>query len=120
MDPDDLPPSPPPPPPPPQGHAEEAAERLRERALLHRTEQTRTYPCLQCGGELEWDITRQLLTCPFCGNEQEVGVVDGGEIVEQDLDEAMAALDAGALTKTGLQVSDEKEVVCQNCGGHTT
>ena len=33
-------------PPPPVGPAEEAAERLRERALLHRTEQTRTYPCL--------------------------------------------------------------------------
>lgn len=109
-----------PPPPPPAGHAEEAAERLRERALLHRTEQTRTYPCAQCGGELEWDIGRQLLKCPFCGNEQEVVVPAGAEVVEQDLHEAMAALEAGALTKTGLQVSDEKEVVCQNCGGHTT
>ncbi len=121
MDPDDrLASPPPPPPPPPQGHAEEAAERLRERALLHRTEQTRTYPCAQCGGQLEWDIGAQLLTCPFCGNQQEVAVAEGAEVVEQDLHEAMAALDAGALTKTGLQVSDQKEVVCQSCGGHTT
>ena len=44
----------------------------------------------------------------------------GDEVVEQDLHEAIAALDAGALTKTGLQVAGEKEVVCQNCGGHTT
>ena len=107
-------------PPPPVGHAEEVAERLRERALLHRTEQTRTYPCLQCGGELEWHIGKQLLVCPFCGNEQEVVLGEDDEVVEQDLHEAMAALDAGALTKTGLQVADEKEVVCQNCGGHTT
>jgi DNA-directed RNA polymerase subunit RPC12/RpoP len=107
-------------PPPPADEAEAAAERLRERALLHRTEQTRTYPCLQCGGELEWHIGQQLLKCPFCGNEQPVAVSDEDEVVEQDLHEAIAALDAGALTKTGLQVTDEKEVVCQNCGGHTT
>lgn len=104
----------------PAGQAEEAAERLRERALLHRTEQTRTYPCRQCGGALEWDIGEQLLKCPSCGNEQEVGLADGEAVVEQDLHEAIAALDAGALTKVGLQVSDEKEVVCQSCGGHTT
>ena len=107
-------------PPPPADEAQAAAERLRERALLHRTEQTRTYPCLQCGGELEWHIGQQELKCPFCGNEQPVAVSDDDEVVEQDLHEAMAALDAGALTKVGLQITDEKEVVCQNCGGHTT
>lgn len=106
-------------PPPPTDHAEAAAERLRERALLHRTEQTRTYPCLQCGGELEWHIGQQLLKCPFCGNEQEVLDPDV-EVVEQDFQEAVAAIEAGALTHVGLQVADEKEVVCQNCGGHTT
>ena len=106
-------------PPPPAGEAEEAAERLRERALLHRTEQTRTYPCLQCGGELVWDIGQQLLRCPYCGNEQTVLDPDV-EVVEQDFREAVAALEAGALAGVGVQVAGEKEVVCQNCGGHTT
>ena len=143
MDPDDDQPSPPPPPPPPPADgppppprppsegtdvtlpppaddAEAAADALNERALRHATEQTRTYPCRQCGGELEWHIGEQLLKCPFCGNEQEVVYDETLEVVEQDFAEAVAALDAGALTKTGLQLTDEKEVVCQNCGGHTT
>jgi DNA-directed RNA polymerase subunit RPC12/RpoP len=103
---------------PPTDEGEAAAERLRERALLHRTEDTRTYPCLQCGGPLEWHIGQQVLKCPFCGNEQEVLDPDI-EVVEHDLLEAMAALDIGA-TATGPQVDGQKEVVCQSCGGHTT
>ena len=106
-------------PPPPVGASEEAAERLRERALLHRTEQTRTYPCLQCGGDLVWDIGQQQLACPFCGNQQEVLDPDV-EVVEQDFHEAVAALEAGARSDVGVQVAGEKEVVCQSCGGHTT
>ncbi len=105
--------------PPPRDEAEAAAERVRERALLHRTERTRTYPCLQCGGQLEWNIGQQLLKCPFCGHEQEV-VDPDVEVVEQDFAEAVAALQAGALTNTGLQLEGEREVVCQSCGGHTT
>jgi DNA-directed RNA polymerase subunit RPC12/RpoP len=108
-------PPPPPPPPAPADDAEVAAERLRERALLHRTEQTRTYPCLQCGGELVWEIGQQRLTCPYCGNEQEV-LDPEVEVVEQDFDAAVAAL----AFDVGVQVAGEKEVVCQNCGGHTT
>lgn len=111
--------APPPPPPPPVDDAESAAEALRARALRHRTEQTRTYPCLQCGGELEWDIGQQQLRCPFCGNVQDMLDPDV-EVVEQDLQEAIAALEAGAAASTGVQVEGEKEVVCQNCGGHTT
>jgi len=106
-------------PPPPADPAEAAAEALRERALRHRTEDTRTYPCLRCGGELEWDIGQQQLTCPFCGNRQEVLDPDV-EVVEHDLREALAALDAGLTGRTGAQVEGEREVVCQNCGGRTT
>jgi len=106
-------------PPPPVGEAEEAAERLRERAVRHRTEQTRTYPCLQCGGDLRWDIGQQRLSCPFCGNVQEVLDPDV-EVVEQDYRAAVEALEAGALADAGVQVEGEKEVVCQSCGGHTT
>ncbi|HEX4902121.1 MAG TPA: hypothetical protein VFV42_04875 [Acidimicrobiales bacterium] len=106
-------------PPPPADDAEATAEHLRERALRHRTEQTRTYPCLSCGGELVWEIGQQRLACPFCGNEQEVLDPDV-EVVEQDFEAAVAALERGALGGVGVQVAGEKEVVCQNCGGHTT
>ncbi len=105
---------------PPDDDAEAAAEAVRTRALLHRTEATRTYPCRQCGGELEFAIGVQKLKCPFCGNEQEIIENEGDEVVEQDFRDALAALQDGALERTGHQVEGEKEVVCQNCGGHTT
>lgn len=82
-------------PPPPTGPAEEAAKRLRERAVLHRTEQTRTYPCLQCGGELVWDIGQQLLRCPYCGNEQQV-LDPEAEVVEQDFRAAVTVVYGGS------------------------
>ncbi len=107
-------------PPPPDDESAAAAEVLRERALRHRTEQTRTYPCRQCGGELEFAIGAQRLQCPHCGNTQDVIENEGEEVVEQDVREALAAIEAGALERTGHQLDDEKEVICQNCGGHTT
>lgn len=97
-----------------------AAEEVRERALRHATEQTRTYPCRRCGGELEFNITDQKLKCPQCGNIQDIIEDEGREVVEQDFGAALAAIREGAINRTGVQVSGEKEVVCQNCGGHTT
>ena len=38
-----------------------AAEAITQRALLHATERTRTYPCGQCGGELVFGILEQKL-----------------------------------------------------------
>lgn len=91
------------------------------RATLHQTEQTRTYPCTSCGGDLEFDISQQNLTCPHCGNSQDI-VEDAGKVVaEQDFRSALQALNSGALSRTVASgTSQEKEVVCQNCGGHTT
>lgn len=130
-----LPPPPPPPPPPdrPEGSSTDAptdghttdapsddADAARERALRHATEATRTYPCHACGGELEFDIGDQLLTCPHCGNQQELIEDEDGAVEEQDLRRAMAALRAGAVDRSQPQLAEEKEIVCQNCGGHTT
>jgi DNA-directed RNA polymerase subunit RPC12/RpoP len=90
------------------------------RAMLHQTEQTRTYPCRRCGGDLEFAIREQQLRCPHCGNTEEIVDDEDREVVEQDFRAALAALEQGVLDRTGSQVAGEKEVVCQNCGGHTT
>ena len=95
-------------------------EEIARRAMLHATEQTRTYPCLQCGGELVFDIGAQNLKCPHCGNQQEIVENADREVLEQDFRAAIAALRSGAFEHDDSAVAGDKEVVCQNCGGHTT
>lgn len=91
---------------------------LPERAHFQPTEQTRTYPCGNCGGQLVFDIGVQKLKCPNCGNVQDI-IEDAGRVTaEQDFRSAVSRLHAQAAA--GPQVVGEKEVVCQNCGGHTT
>ena len=88
-------------------------------AIKHSTEQSRTYPCTACGGELHFDIASQMLKCAHCGNMHEL--VEGtGQVVERDLRSALDMVRQGKVTKTANFISDEKEIVCQNCGGHTT
>jgi Zn finger protein HypA/HybF involved in hydrogenase expression len=84
-----------------------------ERAALHVTENTRTYPCRACGGQLVFDPRQGRLRCASCGNTAEV-VGGAGTIAKHDLRQATAALRAAAMP-----VTLEKEVVCQACGGHT-
>jgi predicted RNA-binding Zn-ribbon protein involved in translation (DUF1610 family) len=88
-------------------------------ALKHSTESSRTYPCEACGGELHFDITSQLLKCQHCGNTHELVEVKG-EVHERDLRAALRLVRAGKVEHTAKFLDDEKEVVCQNCGGHTT
>ena len=102
-----LPPPPPPPPP-------------RDRAALHSTEATRTYPCDACGGELQFDITLQKLKCPSCGNTHDLTVDITKTAVEQDLRSALQRLREGRVTGQQSLIAETKEIVCQNCGGHTT
>ena len=87
-------------------------------ALKHATEATRTYPCTACGGELAFDISTQLLKCGHCGNTHELAEV-AGRVTERDLREALALLSRRSSAAAHL-IATEKEIVCQNCGGHTT
>ncbi len=89
-------------------------------ARLHRTELTRTYPCRNCGGELEFDIGAQDLGCPHCGRHQPIDHTGVEAPREQDLEAAVAALRSGDIERLVQPSADEHEVVCQNCGGHTT
>lgn len=90
-----------------------------ERALRHRTEQTRTYPCSACGGQLEFSIGEQRLRCPHCGTVQDIIEAPPAPGEEHDFASTVAALRARANV-TGPSLEGEKEVVCQSCGGHTT
>ncbi len=100
-------------PPPPEARSE-------AHALHHRTELTRTYPCARCGGELEFDIVRQKLACPHCGNVEDLREVQERQVgPKRDLRSAVQEL-RHRSAEHEQQVVGQKEVVCQNCGGHTT
>ena len=88
-------------------------------AMKHVTEDSRTYPCEACGGELHFDIASQLLKCQHCGNTHQL--VEGeGQVSERDLGEALKMVRFGRQDHRQNVVDGEKEIVCQNCGGHTT
>jgi predicted RNA-binding Zn-ribbon protein involved in translation (DUF1610 family) len=89
-----------------------------ERAMFHVTEQTRTYPCPNCGDSLVYDPASHQLRSPSCGGLFPIMVDVGQPVAKHDLDSTVAALRAELATRGGQQ-STEKEVVCQSCGGRT-
>ena len=88
--------------------------------MLHRTEQTRTYPCGSCGGDLEFHIGQSRLVCPHCGNQQDIVHDPTHRIADRDFRQTVAKLRSGAASSEVRQFTGEKEIVCQSCGGHTT
>ncbi len=58
------------------------------------------HPCPECGGDLQWNATKQALACPYCGtivplSAAAEGVGDGSAgVVEQDLLAALQRLQA--------------------------
>lgn len=84
------------------------------------TEQTRTYPCTQCGDQLVFDIASQKLACPSCGFQADIDTSALAAPTERDMRGTMAQLRAAMATEQGPQIDGEKEIVCQNCGGHST
>ena len=74
-------------------------------------------PCHNCGGNLEFDISDQRLACKNCGHSEEITHAVGAEVQEQPFEQLVLKAAAGL----GMTHADgEKEIVCQNCGGHTT
>lgn len=84
------------------------------------TEQTRTYPCAQCGDQLVFDIASQKLACPSCGFQADIDTSALAAPTERDMRGTMAQLRAAMATEQGPQIDGEKEIVCQNCGGRST
>ena len=72
------------------------------------------HPCTTCGGDMQWSAGKQALVCPYCGTESAwKAPAPGmpGDIVEHDLDEALARVD-GAERGWG---EARREVRCQSC-----
>lgn len=109
----------PPAPSPSPSTDEPGADDRFERAAFQVTEQTRTYPCRTCGAQLVFDIAKQKLACPSCGFQADIDVSALAPPTERDFASAVTQLRALA-TAAGPQLAGEKEIVCQNCGGHTT
>lgn len=87
--------------------------------MRHATESTKTYPCSACGANLEFDPATQKLACKSCGAAFDVEEV-ATPVAERDLREALGQIRKGKMSRTDQSLAGEKEVVCQNCGGHTT
>jgi DNA-directed RNA polymerase subunit RPC12/RpoP len=107
--------------PPPQAPPQPGPPPPPLRATLQSTEQTRTYPCHQCGASLAFDIRTQQLKCPACGNVVPIVEDAGRQVVEHDLRAAWGQQPSGVSRFAGQGgQAAQKEIVCQNCGGHTT
>ncbi len=89
-----------------------------DREMLQVTEQTRTYPCANCGDALVYDPDIGKLRSPSCGSTYPVLLDTRKALIPHPLGPTMNALYARASSAAAVQVVDH-EVVCQNCGGHT-
>lgn len=74
----------------------------------------RKHPCPKCGGDAEWNATKQALACPFCGTvlpPEEGENPSGAAIVEHDLEAALAV----APTADPAAEAATKSVKCESC-----
>lgn len=93
---------------------------LQDPAQIQVGEQTRTYPCPQCGANLFYDPGHDQLLCRSCGHG-EVITAPQGTVAKRDLQSAMQELAARVAADEKQQPQSlTREVVCQNCGGRTS
>ncbi|MBM7366114.1 hypothetical protein [Gordonia hydrophobica] len=92
------------------------APRASDRAMLHVTEQTRTYPCGSCGAALAFNPDQQNLACGSCGTTYPIIIDPQATLSRHDLQSTVQEI--RALIPTG-QEGNEHEVICQSCGGRT-
>jgi DNA-directed RNA polymerase subunit RPC12/RpoP len=74
---------------------------------------SQTFLCPQCGAEMGWDAAHKMLSCDYCGHQQEPEQI--GEIVEYDLEEFLRN---GTGTAHGYG-TETKSISCQQCGATT-
>ncbi|ALG87007.1 hypothetical protein ACH46_17815 [Gordonia phthalatica] len=111
-------PPPQPPSPPRQAPSEPPrAPRASDRAMLHVTEQTRTYPCGSCGAALAFNPDQQNLACGSCGTTYPIVVDPKASVSKHDLHATADKL--RTLAAPVGQTGNEREVTCQSCGGRT-
>ena len=74
----------------------------------------RKHPCPECGGDAEWNASKQALACPYCGtivpwSEGEHPM--GAAIVGHDLEATLAAVSPDSR---GFH-EEKKSVKCESC-----
>lgn len=67
-----------------------------------------------------FDITAQALGCPSCGFRADVDVSRLPVPEERDFASTVRQIRAFAAAGPPKVVTEQKEIVCQNCGGHTS
>ncbi len=69
-------------------------------------------PCAACGAQAEWNPSKQLLVCPFCGTSTPFTVdKESGALVENDLAKALRDLPDEARG----WLAEKRTVQCQSC-----
>jgi hypothetical protein len=70
------------------------------------------HPCAACGAQAEWNPSKQLLVCPFCGTSAPFTVdAQSGALVENDLAKALRELPDEARG----WLAEKRTVQCQSC-----
>jgi hypothetical protein len=70
------------------------------------------HPCAACGAQAEWNPSKQLLVCPFCGTAAPFTVdAASGALVENDLAKALRELPDEARG----WLAEKRTVQCQSC-----
>lgn len=69
------------------------------------------YNCPSCGGEVQWNASKQALVCPYCGTISPAKPGSEGEIAENDLIAALRAIDPDHRG----WATEKKSVRCQSC-----
>src|SRR6476620_2497366 len=70
------------------------------------------HPCAACGAQAEWNPSKQLLVCPFCGTSAPFTVdAHSGALVENDLAKALRDLPDEARG----WLTEKRTVQCQSC-----
>ncbi|GAB05126.1 hypothetical protein GII30_17850 [Gordonia amarae] len=110
--------------PPPQGRPPAPAAppdpKSGRAGQYHSTEDTRTFPCANCGANLVFDPATGVLRCPSCNSTREIPRSDAKVGLHDLRDAKIAAVGTrGLLSANDPAASDEHQVVCQNCGGTT-
>jgi len=75
------------------------------------SDQPKTFPCSQCGGELQWSPGVQKMRCQYCGTDQDAPHEGAFEAHEHDLVEFLEKNPKAEGYGVQLQ-----QLACKNCG----
>lgn len=81
-------------------------------------EQSRVFPCAGCGANLQFDIGAQLLKCPYCAHEQDLGIDGEEDLVERDLIGALERESERRVERAGDPAL--RVVRCEDCGAENS